>query len=80
MVRPSPVGGKSRSPYLARPRHPNAETAKQHMDLLRTMVALDETCENVLWMEGLLLDRRALSEEEHIWRCSISEEMVHDML
>ena len=80
MARPSPGGGKSRSPYLVRPRHPNAETAKQHLDLLRTLVALDETCENVLWMEGLLLDRNVLSEEDHIWRCSISEEMVHDML
>ena len=80
MARPSPGGGKSRSPYLARPRHPNAETAKQHLDLLRTLVALDETCENVLWMEGLLRDRNVLSEEAHIWRCSVSEEMVHDML
>ena len=80
MVRPSPGGGKSRSPYLVRPRHPNAESAKQHLDLLRTMMALDETCENVLWMESLLFDRNVLSEEEHIWRCSISEEMVHDML
>ena len=50
------------------------------MGLLRTLVALDETCENVLWMEGLLLDRSVLSEEEHVWRCSISEEMLHDVL
>ena len=78
--RASPLVAKSRSPYLIRPLHPNAESARRHMDLQRTLMALDETCQNILWMEGLLLNRNALSDEEHYWRCSVSEDMIHDML